>query len=286
MSPRLYTFQFGRVLLITGSGLEEKRELYSEVFSKPHPVSDFYNKYVFFDVQEIPIDQDSFIVGKLIKYKTKLENVVIEDSALGTSQVEDAIVAQPEFVLHPYTGIVAFRVMPGKFNASQFKNKFARLIEAAFDNFFISAKVETVNEELKIEEQFNLFTSLHSICLELHPSNPHNNDLWREIDDKIKALGAVEYNQQVVAPEGRSLNKEEVANSEIYAGIIMASDGYGHASIEGIQENGRRVKVTTDDNPIETKTHLDGEPEHLVKQLTQTFKMVWDRVKNEHKDKN
>jgi hypothetical protein len=45
-------------------------------------------------------------------------------------------------------------------------------------------------------------------------------------------------------------------------------------------------RVSAAQAKIETKTHLDGEPEHLVKQLTQTFKMVWDRVKNEHKDKN
>jgi len=284
MAPRLYTFQFGRVLVV-GRSVTDKAEFFSKVFSVKRPVSDQFNKFLFLDVQSLSINQETFFVGKLVKYKAKEEDVVIEDdSALGTSIVENAVVAQPEFVLHPFTGIIAFRSMPSLFSPRQFRDKFARLVEASFDNFFINTKVEAVNEEFEIQEQFKRLRSIKHISVDLHPSNPHNRDLWKHVDEEIKSYGAVEYLQQLIAPNDGSLSKEKLEQSDIFAGIIMASDGYGYASIEGVLEDGQRVKVTTADNPTEAKTNIDGDNEHLVNQLIRTFQTVWKRTKHELKD--
>lgn len=284
MAPRLYTFQFGRVLVV-GRQFTNKGEFYTTVFSAKKPVSDQFNKFLFLDVQNLSVNQETFFVGKLVKYKAKEEDVVIEDSSvLGTSIVDNAVVAQPEFVLHPFTGIIAFRSMPSLFSPRQLRDKFARLVEASFDNFFISTRVEAVNEEFEIQEQFQRFRAIKCISVDLHPSNPHNGDLWKHIDEEIKAYGAAEYQQQLKAPDDGSLNKEKLQQSDVYAGLIMASDGYGYASVEGVLEDGQRVKVTTADNPTEAKTTLDGDSEHLINQLVRTFQSVWKRTKHESKN--
>ena len=102
--------------------------------------------------------------------------------------------------------------------------------------------------------------------------------------EEIKALGAAEYQQQVDSTEGGSLNKERVEQSDLFAGIIMASDGYGFASIDGTLDDGRNMKVTTADNPTEVKTTLDGDLEHLIRQLVSTFQSIRERTKNDPKD--
>lgn len=283
MAPRQYSFQFGRVSII-GRQIEDKAEFYDSVFSVNIPVSDRFNKFLFLNVEKLSYNQETFYVGRLVKYKTIEEEVVIEDSRIiGLSTVDDAVVAKPEFVLHPSSGIIAFRPIPSRLSAGQFREKFARLVEASFENFFISTRVEAVNEDFEIQEQFRRFRTILSINIELHPSNPHNRDLWERIDNEIKELGAVEYQQKLVGgPTG--LNKAKVEQDEIYLGIIMASDGYGHASIDGVLEDGRRVTVTTADNPTETKTTIDGNHEHLIGQLIRTFQLVWKRTRNESKD--
>jgi len=118
----------------------------------------------------------------------------------------------------------------------------------------------------------------------LHPSNPHNADIWKHIDEEIKEFGAAEFHQQLKAPDDGSLNKAKLRESNVFKGLVMASDGYGFASVEGILEDGQRVKVTTADNPTVAKTTLDGNNEHLVKQLVKTFQSVWKRTKNGDKE--
>lgn len=286
MASRLYTFQFGRVLIV-GRQVDNKSDFFNTVFLAKKPVTDQFNKYLFLDVQSLSINQETFFAGKLVKYKAKEEDIVIEDSsALGISIVDNAVVAQPEFVLHPYTGIIAFRSMPSLFSPRQFRNKFALLVEASLDNFFISTKVEAVNEELNIQEQLDKFRLINRISMDLHPSNPHNGDLWKQIDEKIKAYGAGEYKQELKAPEGGGLNIEKIHDSDVYAGLVMAADGYGYAEAEGVLEDGRRVKVTTADNPTEAKTTIDGNSEHLINQLVRTFKSVWKRTQHEAKNKD
>lgn len=283
MAPRQYSFQFGRVSIVAGQ-LTDKTDFFDTVFEVNKLVADRFNKFLFLDVQKLNFNSEVFYVGRLVKYKAIEEEVVIEDTrAIGLSTVDDAVVAKPEFVLHPYSGIIAFRPIPSRFSAAQFRLKFAQLVEASFDNFFISAKVESINEDLGVQEQFRKFRTILSINIKLHPSNPHNRDLWERIDNEIKDLGATEYEQNVVGgPSG--LNKEKIKQGDLFLGIIMASDGYGHASIDGLLDDGRHVTVTTADNPTETKTSLDGDPEHLIEQLYRTFKSVWSRTNNGLKD--
>jgi hypothetical protein len=278
MAPRQYSFQFARVSII-GRQITTKEVFFDNLFAVNKQVSGRDNKYMFLDVQKVIYNQEIFYAGRLVKYKARDEEVVIEDSrAIGLSTIEDAVVAKPEFILHAYSGIIAFRPVPSRFSAIQFREKFARLVEASFDNFFISTKVETVNEDFEIQEQFRRFRTIHSITVEIHPSNPHNRDLWERIDNEIKELDATEYQQRLIG--GLSgLNKEKVEQSDIFLGIMMASDGYGHASIDGVLEDGRRITVTTADNPTEAKTTIDGDPEHLIKQLIRTFQLVWKRTK-------
>jgi hypothetical protein len=48
----MYSFQFGRVSIISGLALE-KIEFYETVFKVNIPVSDQYNKFLFLDIQKI-----------------------------------------------------------------------------------------------------------------------------------------------------------------------------------------------------------------------------------------
>ena len=186
MAPHLYTFQFGRVLLV-GRSIMDKADFYKSVFAVKRPYSDQFNKYMFVDVQSLSYNQETYFVGQLVKYKAKEEDVVIEDSSeIGTKIIDNAVIAPSEFVLHSFSGIVAFRSMPSLFSPKQFRDKFARLVEASLDNFFISAKVEAINEEFDIQEQFKRFRSIRCIKVDLHPSNPHNSDLWKHVMKKLR----------------------------------------------------------------------------------------------------
>lgn len=68
MAPRLYTFQFGRVLIV-GRQVIDKNAFFATAFSAREPVSDRYNKFVFLDVQSLNVNQETFFVGKLVHHQ-------------------------------------------------------------------------------------------------------------------------------------------------------------------------------------------------------------------------
>lgn len=276
MAPRMFSFQFGRLSIIS-TYHEDKIEFFDKVFGLNKPYSDQYNKYMFLKVQKISYLQQYFFLGKVVKYKSVDEEIVIEDSkALGLSTVKDAVVSKLDFVLHPYSSIIAYRPIPSRFSPSQFRNTFARLIEMAFDNLFISVIIEAINEESQIHETFKKFQSINMININLHPSNPNNRDVWVNIDNELIALNAKEYQQTIIGKPG-GLNKESVEKSDLYSGIIMAADGYGDASVVGMLEDGTVTTISTADNPKETKVYLDDVPEKLLDQLIHPFESIWKR---------
>lgn len=282
MASKLFTFHFSRVSII-GREITDKSNFYLEIFSKNKPISDRFNKYLFLGTHEYLFDQEIFYVGLLVKYKAIKEEIVNEDSHdLNLSTIEDAVLAKPEFVLHPNTGVLAFRPIPSRFSANQFRDKFAKLIEATFDNFFISTKVETINEDFQFQEQFKRLRKIYRINLSLHPSNPNYAELWKPVDKGIKELEAIEYKQELIGGLN-GLNKVKIEEGDIYSGLLMASDGYGLATIDGEVEDGRHISVSTSDNPTVAKIPLIDEPENLIQRLYRTFQLVWKRTKNEQK---
>jgi hypothetical protein len=58
------------------------------------------------------------------------------------------------------------------------------------ERFFVSAKFESIDEEIRIEEALKKFDHIYMVTFDIHPTNPSNRDTYKSLDEKLKRLNA------------------------------------------------------------------------------------------------
>ena len=273
MGGTLYSFLFGRLILL-GGWTKTKRDFIYEAISS----GEFYNKgkfrYGIFNVRNIEIAGEEFAYGVLAKYKQNLEGEVVNEKKKEIQEevLIKGVVGKSDFFLHYESEIIAFREIKNRISQEQFRDIFARLIEAGQHNFFVSAKISIIEEECKIIDALKQFESVNCITISVHPTNPNNRPIYDKLDERLKKLQAENLKQTIESKDG-SLNKNELMNDEIFGGIVMSSDGYGSSSISG-KMDGRSVTISTGESPIKKKIEGKASPEEKIEGLLQIFKKI------------
>lgn len=278
MSSRTHTYFFGRLNLL--GSWKDKRQFIHEALTTEVFETRRGFKYGLFDIDELEINDELFVFGRLVKYKPLLEGEIVNEDS--HELIEDGlihgVVAKSEFYLHYRTGVIAYRPISNRISDNQFRVISATLIEAGHDHFFVNAEVQSVNEELAIEEAFSKFRHIERVSVDLHPTNPSNRDIYQRLDEKFKRLRASRFRQTIDATS-EGLNQDALREDDAYSGLMMAVDGYGRGCIQGEIDDGRRVTIYTDDSPV-TKEVVPSEenPRDVLYQLMPTFKRIWERM--------
>ena len=279
MPSRVQTFHFGRLNLI-GVWDDKRKFVYDTLKIDIVEVRGKF-KYGFFGVEEISFDGEVFVFGRLVKYKPLLEGETVNEDKheLTGGGLPDGVVAKSEFFLNYRTGVVAYKPVANMLSANQFRELFAALIEAAHHNFFIDAEVESIDENLVIEEALSTFKSVKRISIDLHPTNPSNREIYRRLDERLHRLKANRLKQTIEANKG-GFDRSALKEDDTYRGLFMAIDGYGKGSIQGETQDGRSVTINTDDSPVTKAVAPSEAPSEVLSQLMPTFRRIWGRMAN------
>lgn len=269
------SYYFGRLNIITAYKGQEKVDFIMRSLLKNNQITEREYKWGFFNVSKIQHKDNDYIFGILVKYKEQFDEEVVNENenVLATTIVPKKTLAKSNFVLHPKTGIIAYHPVINRINNSQFKNLFCKLIEESYNNLFIDAEIQSVDDEMKIFDAIKSLDKITSLVINLHPSNPSNRDRWKKTDEKLQAMNVENYSETYSGKNGIIIDE----NGDAYGNIIMAGDGYGEARINGIK-GGKQVLVSTKKIPIRVVAPSEG-IEIIVNKLSPVFNKIFERFK-------
>lgn len=274
MSKNKITYLFARLNLIAAYD-DKFKFLYDSIKSNIIVDSKMKKyKYGIFQYNDVEIDSEKFIIGKLIKFSPSedAEVVNLKKGTIDRDLNENQVVAKSNFVLHPKSGFIAFNPVGKDISENAFREKFSEIIFEA--NVLIDVDIQIISEEFSIFRALEEFDIINNVKITLHPSNPNMRDIWKNIDADLHASNVDSYNANYKSKKGLQIKQE----SNIYSKIAMASDGYGKALIEGEKKNKKKV-ASTDKLPVKCEVDKD-ESDSVNKTLLNKFKELWERMKS------
>lgn len=271
-------FYFGRLNII--AHYDDKRIYILHGLRAGVSIQDRGNSWSFAEVTELSNDLGNFVHGYLVKFSDIFEEIIRpEEGQFGETPIEDRVEAKAQFFLHIKTGLIAYHPVANQIAQKAFQDKFCELFKAAHDNILVDAEIQTIEERYQIFDRIRGFEVVEKIIFKLHPSNPNNVILWKDIDDDIKNMGASKYVEEYSVEKGstKGLNKERILeDSKVRGKFIMAEDGYGEGKVTGTNE-GVRQTISTGSNPA-TATVLEREDKlDVLGSLVGTLKKIFER---------
>ena len=279
MPRRLASYYFGRLNVM--AQFVDKKEFLLTGLQTKKTIEKGEHLWGFFNVGELSYAKEDFLSGYLVKLRPKTEEEVadIETHHLEYEEIENRAVAKSLFFLHVKSGLIAYHPVGRHIRDYHFRKVFARLLEAAYDDFFINAEIQTVEDRIHIFEAINRFQRIMNVSIYLHPTNPNYDIAYKLIDERIKNLEADSYTEIYKAsPEGDGLKIKD--DKEIEGKITMADDGYGEARVTG-EIDGKIITVSTKDNPITAEAPSKAEPPSVLGVLWATFEHIRERFRND-----
>jgi hypothetical protein len=232
----------------------------------------------FFEVEGVD-GHAEYLTGYLAKVRPQnaeeVGDLVARSFAMTT--VENRAIAKSRFFLHVPTGLLAYQYVSSHIEQRTFEEQFARLFEEGYKQFFVTADVLTVEERANFLDAIRTFDRVQTLSVSLHPTNPHFSEVYRAIDERLKAIDAKDYRETIAAdPNGPGLRVTE--DSDIRSKAMMAEDGYGKLSASGTR-NGRSVQASTSENPITTSVDVrDRSPSQILSELADEFMSIIRRI--------
>jgi len=143
-----------------------------------------------------------------------------------------------------------------------FRRRFSRLIEEAFNNFFLSCEIETIADYRAFVSKLKSLDSFSEIQAKVHPPNPLFGDLWKGLHEYIKSRNASEVRvaEKSEKREGLTTDLVKLINAIIEerigdvdepasitdAALLMAADGYGSGKVIGMAKRESVIIRTSD----------------------------------------
>lgn len=243
------------------------------------------------DVEDGRYSDIPYVFGKLSKY-AKDGHVKIVDE-LSRSQVDayaqNLLEASSPFVYLPeYSGIAFLHVWNG-IQEEVFGRRFQRIIEDAFNRFFVGCEIEPVTDYKTFLKKLETIDRFTEISAKVYPPNPLFGRLWGSLNEYVRKRRASDVSVKETSnnPKGIStqvavLVREIMKDPEFEpdaipditdAAVLMAADGYGSGKVTGFEGDAEVVVKTSDSQ----KSFLfDKEPhiEELVKAVEMQFRHV------------
>lgn len=239
-----------------------------------------------------------FVYGKLSKFSR--EGLITKVDTNRKSQVDELarnlLVASSPFVYLPDFSGIAYLHVWNQIQKEVFPRRLKAIIEEAYDNFFVSCKIEAITDYTSFISKIHKFELFTQITAKVHPPNPLFGRLWENLEEYIEKRNADEFSVTESSPEDKGINTEihllmqnllednkyspDIPPALTDAAILMAADGYGSGKIIGIKE-GERAEIRTSETK---KSFLFGktpEPTLLAKKAWQEFEKV-----NKERDMN
>lgn len=243
------------------------------------------------DVIDQRYEEYPYVFGILSKYAKNGHAKVIDEEKRSQvdADVPNLLEASSPFIYLPNCSGIAFLHVWNGIQEDAFIRRFKSIIEAAFNNFFVTCDVELISDyraftsRLKKMSQFTEFSA--TVC----PPNPLFGRLWGSLNDYIASRNASEVTikEQTSKPDGLKSQiielMDKISESPEYepevspvigdAAILMAADGYGKGKVVGL-EKGDEVVVKTSDARISFLHSKEPNPKDLALQAKAQFDKI------------
>lgn len=238
-------------------------------------------RWGFFEVTKEYFKDYEFICGYLVKYQVEGKEDIVDESnkRLEETNINMKRKGQCLFAINPKTGIIIHNIYGQTISLNQFNNVFCELLMEANDRLFINAEITAVTDEFEIDKIIQEFDNINKLRFKLHPSNPHNRDVWKKTDEKIIKIGAEHYLEEYSVSSNSNKGLTISKNSEAYSNIIMAIDGYGVAYFTG-EKDGKYKTKSTSKSPITVFASKSNKIQ-MLSDTFDTFKSIVERFKSD-----
>lgn len=260
-------------------GYDEKADFIESTLNANVFVEEKSYKYMFSEVERFSSENSVFFTAFLLKYRPREEHEVVNDSNGKTEkvQVPNEIIGRGRFILESKTGLLAYTVQGSRITRNSFVNRFTSLFEKAHNNFFVEARIDTIEDRGNFGERLATMLRIERIRVVLRPSNPNSDKLWKELDERLKNEQVGKYSEQYDAKkEGPSIKVDKAIQER----IAMSEDGYGITTASGKNQNNENVVYKTSDNPLNVQGPDHDMPVSVVMQLVYpAMKRIIDRIR-------
>jgi hypothetical protein len=246
--------------------------------------NDFH--YTFIDT-EASGDGPSYVFGRLAKYEPKAEVDVVETKRHERAHrnVRDLLVASSPFVYIPEFSAIAYQHVWHRLEKDQFEKFFAELVIERYERFFVDCAVQPISDLRTFVLKLSKLDAIQKINASVVPPNPLFGPTWASLRDYLRNRNLKEVAIKEQAQDGKAIQTKipELARTLIGEGdtvlpvarlldepttdigdaaVFMAADGYGKASIEGVQGQ-KRVTVRSRDSHRSFRFDRDPNPSDL-----------------------
>jgi hypothetical protein len=276
MAQREVRYYFGRLNVIAPRN--DSATVITEGLQLNAIVSHRGLSWGFFQLSTVETSLGTFVHGFLVKFKpeTAEEIAIPETHEIDDRMIENRIKAKARFFLHLQSHIIAYHPFGREISRPVFANRFKELFESNLRGFFVEAEIFPIDEERQIFDAIRSLQRISQVRVYLHPSNPSNREVWKNLDQRLRKLEATSYREQYEAERG-SDGLKIFEDSEINSKIAMAEDGYGSVYIVG-ETDGQRKAISTRDAPVIGLAPHDGEtPEVILESLADTLRKIFRR---------
>ncbi len=278
MAPKLVKYYFGRLNLIVAG--REKFQVLRTALASNVALPVRRQRWGFYEFNERRLGNEVFQTGFLVKYKPEAEEEVVvpERRALEDKSIENRVTAKSRFFLHPASGVIAYHPVSSQIPRHLFESRFVEVLKSALQNFFIDAEIQAIQEQFKILEELQSFTTISRVSIYLHPSNPSSRDIWRRVDQQLKDVNASGYWERFDGDRATG-GLRIAADEDVRRKIAMAEDGYGKVDVIG-ERDGATRRVSTRDSPMSILAPSDdAPPERILPALTDTITSFLERFR-------
>jgi hypothetical protein len=225
--------------------------------------------------------QVPFIFGRLSKYATDGETTVINLSSRAQQRalIPNLLETSAPFVYLPELSGIAFLHVWNGIPQEVFARRFRKIIEAAFDYFFVSCEIEPISDYRLFTSRLRKLDSFTEFSATVYPPNPLFGRLWASLHEYVKSRNASQVTVKEQSTKQHGLNSDIVellTNIMIDpkyaplntvsigdAALLMAADGYGKGRVKGF-ENGEEVIIKTSDSQESFEWEKDPIPHQLA----------------------
>jgi hypothetical protein len=232
-----------------------------------------------------------FMFGKLAKFADEGHVTVVDTSS--KSEVDaiasNLLIASAPFVYLPeYSGLAYMHVWNGV-ESEVFPRRFKAIIEATYDNFFVSCDVEPIADYRAFSHKLQTLDRITELSAKVHPPNPLFGRLWGSLNNYIRERNASEVAVREIQDQGKGLstaitrlvidilrNPDFEPNGEVAiadAAMLMAADGYGSGRVVG-SHDGEDVVIRTSDTQKSFLFSKEPHPDELAIEADRHFQRV------------
>jgi len=269
---RMVKYIFGRLHLI--ASYRDKAHFLWSLMSKRTSVRERQHEWVFTNIQRVSEEQGDteFVSGFLTKVRPVNEAEVEDQGQLAHTEIENYVLGKAAFVLDMESGIIAFHPSQ-EISLKQFRRLFCRILTRAHEDVMIQAQIDIITEEHAILKALMEFDTITRLQVELQPANPSSRPIWQRIQGRLKRMRADSFREEFQSGEGLAITEEEDAYKE----LVMASDGFGKATLEGTM-NGQVKTVSTEQIPVSGQAPAEEDGKAILAAIEHVFRDLWERM--------